>query len=75
MGKKHVCHSYCHKCPDLDGQVMPMCMGTTDRNDFERCTCDRPAIVKAEAQEKQIRRLQAACRNFEERISKLEQSA
>lgn len=40
----HKCPSYCHKCPDMAGQIMPGCMGTaalaTDPYDLSHCTCN-----------------------------------
>lgn len=42
---KHRCPDRCHKCPDLDGQVMPGCMGTAalaqTATDLSYCTCVR----------------------------------
>ena len=42
---KHRCPDHCHKCPDMDGQVMPGCMGTAAMArgpyDMSYCTCAR----------------------------------
>jgi hypothetical protein len=41
----HKCPSYCHKCPDLGGKIMPSCYGTVvyadGWTDLSRCVCDR----------------------------------
>jgi hypothetical protein len=41
--REHKCPARCHVCPMLDGQIMPMCMGTaamaTGHYDRSRCTC------------------------------------
>jgi hypothetical protein len=41
MTRRHVCPPRCHRCPDLNGDVMPMCWGSVDRNDLVRCHCPR----------------------------------
>jgi len=37
------CPSYCHRCPDLGGEIMPGCMGTAAMahgpHDMSYCTC------------------------------------
>jgi hypothetical protein len=40
---KHKCPPWCHRCPDMGGDVMPMCWGTIHDDDLERCTCNRPS--------------------------------
>ena len=42
MSKRHVCPPWCHVCPLLDGDVMPMCMGTAAMGSVYACTCKRP---------------------------------
>lgn len=41
----HSCSRHCHHCPDLDGEIMPGCMGTAARangpRDMYACTCVR----------------------------------
>lgn len=40
----HHCPSYCHRCPELGGDVLPGCMGAAVCPEYwrERCTCTRP---------------------------------
>lgn len=36
------CPSYCHRCPDMDGHVMPFCYGTINNDDpdsLSGCYC------------------------------------
>ncbi len=33
-------HEDCHKCPDLNGAVMPGCYGGAVYGDIDRCTCE-----------------------------------
>jgi len=52
----HTCPTYCHFCPDLDGQVMPSCwgtVGTADPLDISACTC----VVSMECEKEGARRL------------------
>lgn len=38
----HRCSDSCHRCPDLNGDIMPGCMGTavlSDGTDMSYCTC------------------------------------
>jgi hypothetical protein len=43
MAAKHRCPPRCHLCPDLDGDLMPMCMGSAalaiGPRDRSYCTC------------------------------------
>jgi len=45
----HHCPPWCHKCPALHGDVMPVCWGSVDRNDLNRCYCKRPTASVREA--------------------------
>lgn len=40
--KGHKCPPWCHKCPDLKGDVLPVCWGSIHRNDLLACYCSRP---------------------------------
>lgn len=45
----HSCPEYCHRCPVLDGDVMPSCMGTaarcSDPKSLDCCTCHRQEVA------------------------------
>jgi len=50
---EHRCPPWCHRCPDLRGDVLPGCMGTAglarDGRDLSRCTCPRNSTEIREA--------------------------
>lgn len=39
---RHVCPPWCHRCPDMDGDVLPRCWGSVHRNDLLGCHCYKP---------------------------------
>ena len=46
QSREHRCNvNRCHRCPDMDGMIMPGCMGTAARGngpyDLSACTCQR----------------------------------
>jgi hypothetical protein len=59
------CPSYCHRCPDLSGEIMPGCMGTAAMahgpHDMSYCTCKEQRKLDAEYNElrKQVEAIQS----------------
>jgi len=35
----HVCPPFCHRCPDLNGDIMPHCYGCIDGRELDSCVC------------------------------------
>ena len=44
--KRHRCPPWCHKCPRMDGEIMPGCMGTAAMG-YHRCTCTQDKARRA----------------------------
>jgi hypothetical protein len=40
----HKCPDWCHKCPDIEGHIMPVCWGTVafahNEDDLSHCNCE-----------------------------------
>ena len=55
------CPQRCHRCPDMDGAVMPWCWGTiihsVNERDLLACTCR--AEYAARSTEDRVRRLES----------------
>jgi hypothetical protein len=62
----HRCPKWCHRCPDMNGDVMPGCWGTVHSNDMADCHCDRrqqridPILSRLDKLERVVRRLAEA---------------
>ena len=67
----HKCPSWCHKCPDMEGYIMPGCVGGAVYSDLDHCTCDRPVVKLKDALEKKLFRAETLCRRLEAMISDL----
>ena len=67
---KHTCPERCHRCPDMNGEVMPGCMGTAalalSAHDMSRCNCSYKLAEKNEVQ-----LLKARLRKLEAKISRV----
>lgn len=73
----HRCPPCCHRCPDLDDDVMPGCMGTAANQGpntlrlMTWCTCTA-ALPTEGAPESQVALLTARVSELEERLARLE---
>ena len=55
---KHSCPKWCHVCSDLNGDIMPWCIGGAVYNDLGRCTCDHNNPLKSTSLEDRVKRLE-----------------
>src|ERR1700728_604378 len=39
MKPTHICPPFCHRCPDMGGDIMPWCGGPIEGRGFESCYC------------------------------------
>lgn len=73
----HQCPPCCHRCPDLDDQIMPGCMGTAANLTAERgaltwCTC-RAGLPADASPAALISLLTARVDELERRLAKVEE--
>ena len=54
LSGKHRCSPWCHRCPDLDGDIMPGCYGTINAPDagMDACTCAKPWVQAKSSEER-----------------------
>lgn len=66
-------YPYCHRCPDMNGGIMPGCGGTAclarHEKDKSYCTCPRPKRIHKERTE--IEALRASVAAIEKTLAKL----
>lgn len=71
----HECSSVCHPCPDLEGDIMPGCMGTAalslDPTSFNWCTCESDLPTEASAAT-EVLILRSRVAQLEARLAELE---
>ncbi len=70
----HRCPSRCHKCPALNGAIMPGCMGTAalarGPHDMSACTCYAPP-----GEDERIARLESEVKALKEKVAQLTTAA
>ena len=71
----HKCPSYCHKCPELGGDVMPGCYGTVvygdGLKDLTRCTCSRDKRGEADLVNDRITLLERKVAELTSRLERM----
>jgi hypothetical protein len=71
----HVCPPCCHRCPDMDDDVMPGCLGTAalaaNPRSLAWCTC-QAALPAEGAPAAQTALLAARVEELERRLAELE---
>jgi hypothetical protein len=48
MQPKHNCPNWCHKCPELGGDILPICWGSVawGSSDLSHCCCEHLTLCE-----------------------------